>query len=128
MTINTGDKVWSINGEDFIYDSLEELIGALDDDDDLEVGRVVEFGIAHKPAAADFICADAVIYHMQDAAYAEVGDHAPYFPDVSAEEKRELDDFLKAWANKYCAVDFFMIRDTQEYTITVDDVKTNEIE
>ena len=113
-----GQVFWSSDEETFNYDSLDELIAM---DDDLEAGRTVYYGEA-EAIGTNFVDADDVIEDIANRAYAEGGEHAEDFPDVSAEAKKELDDFLIAWQAKYCVPTFYRIRNVKEYTITEADI------
>jgi uncharacterized protein YfdQ (DUF2303 family) len=123
MSVGDGEKCWSLDEEQFNYESLDELIqGIYDLHGSVEPGWVVSFGTAHKPDAADFVDADRVIDDMGDAASDVGGEFAEDFPSVSPEARKELNDFLEAWARKHCEVTFFTVDNVQKYTITQADI------
>lgn len=122
MTVYNGEKCWSHNNEEFNYESLEELIQWLHDDKALEVGRVVYFSIANKPDAGQFVSAESVIDNMASAAWDVGSEYAEDFPDVTPDARKELEEFLEAWARKHCEVNFFTVSGVQEYVITQADI------
>ena len=112
---------WSFDGENFNYDSLRDLIDA--NRDELQVGSVVEFGTKVEYSASRFVPkSDWVFEQMQEQAYDVGGEFSEDFPDVSDEGAAELDALLKAWAEKHVTVNFWTVANTQEYTITAEDL------
>jgi uncharacterized protein YfdQ (DUF2303 family) len=123
MTVSDDEKCWSLDEEQFNYGSLEEAIqGIYDLHGAVEPGHIVWFGTSHKPDAGDFVDADRVIDDMGDAAMDVGGEFAEDFPNVSPEARKELNDFLEAWARKHCEVTFFTVDNVQQYTITQADI------
>lgn len=113
------DTYWSIDGEDFSFDSL---VAAMDCMHPPKVGTVVYFGEASRPDHHTFICADDVIDAMQAQASDVGGEHADDYASVSDAEKKELEDLLHEWQDKHCTADFWSISDSKEYRITQSDI------
>lgn len=111
--------VWSRNGNDFDYESLDDLIN--NEGDDLAVGDVVSFGTAMTPGT-NFVYADDVIEMIGDRAYDIAGEHADDFPSVTDEAKNELASFLAAWQEKHCAPTFWVVGNAEDYTITAEEI------
>lgn len=112
------DECWSADQELFRADSLGELI----DSNDLEVGRVVWVGIKSYPKPSRLCDADDIITMMGERADEIAGEWADNYPDVSADEKAELNTLLSAWIAKCCSPTFFEVHSIKEYTITADDL------
>lgn len=110
---------WSLNGEDFSHDSMQDAIDAATDD--LEPGQVVYFGDAVKPAS-NFVDMDDVIELIGERAYDIGGEHAEGFPDVSKEAAAELASFLEKWQAEHCAPNFWTVRNVQEHVLTAADL------
>lgn len=115
------DYVWSLNDEDFQYDSLDDLLCS---NDDIEAGRVVYRGIRQEQDAGTFTPdADNVIEHMGVNAYDVVGEHAEFWPDPTEAAREELETFLKEWARKHCGpCPFYGVGKTEPYTVTQEDL------
>lgn len=112
-------QCWSLNDEGFSHDSLSEL---LDNYPDLKAGAQVFTGMAVYPALSRLIDSDDVIDQMGDRAYDIAGEYADGYPDVSAEDKAELDALLEGWIKKACPPDFYEVRDVHTYVITEQDI------
>jgi len=112
-------QCWSLNDEGFSHDSLSEL---LDNYPDLKAGARVFTGMAVYPALSRLIDSDDVIDQMSDRAYDIAGEYADGYPDVSAEDKAELDALLEGWIKKACPPDFYEVRDVHTYVITEQDI------
>ncbi len=112
-------QCWSLNDEGFSHDSLSEL---LDNYPDLKAGAQVFTGMAVYPALSRLIDSDDVIDQMGDRAYDIAGEYADGYPDVSTENKAELDALLEGWIKKACPPDFYEVRDVRTYVITEQDI------
>lgn len=114
-------KCWSLDCEDFNYESLGELIDA--HSDLLEVGQVVYYGTLETPSAGEFLNVDSIIEQMGERAWDEYGEYADGYPDLNKDAIKELDEFLIAWGNKYCPPTFHSVENIKEYTLTEDDIQ-----
>lgn len=112
-------QCWSANGEDFIFQSLREL---LDAGADLAPGDVVHVGEADYPDTHQLIDASDVMDQMTDRAWDIAGEYAMDYPDVSNEAKAELESLLSAWITKHCPPTFFVVKNSKEYTLTTADM------
>lgn len=110
--------VWSDDEDIFNFDSLSELI----DSTEPSAGKIVWFGTA-SPVDPQWIDCDYIIDEIGNRASDEYGDIAYHYPDVSADGKKELDDFLRAWQDKHCSTSsFWKVNDSKEYVITEKDL------
>jgi len=112
-------ECWSVNEEGFSYDSLAEL---LDNHPELVAGSRVFVGEAAHPALNRLIDSDDVIDQMSDRADDIAGEYADGYPDVSAEDKAELDTLLAAWIAKSCPPTFYEVKNVRVYIITEQDI------
>jgi hypothetical protein len=112
-------ECWSINEEGFSHDSLAEL---LDNHPELEAGSRVFVGEAAHPALNRLIDSDDVIVQMGDRADDIAGEYADGYPDVSAEDKAELDALLATWIEKACPPTFYEVKNVRAYVITEQDI------
>ena len=121
------DKVYSYNGEVYLYDSIDEL---LDSEYGIETGDIVTIyeavPIYHK--AQDYFRVD-VIGDMQDSAYEETCGFADsWLESVTKEQVQELEDHIKKviseWADKHkLHPNFFTI--TGDRTIKIKKINDN---
>jgi hypothetical protein len=95
-----------------IYDSCEE---------GLQVGTIIYYGHRVQPNRV-FIDADEVIEMIGNAACDNGGDWAWDYPDVSAEQKKELQDFLVKWQEQFTP-EWYEVKNVQEYVVTEEDLK-----
>lgn len=114
--------VWSVDQENFNYDSLGDALAILDGMDELAVGRIVWFGEAEKPNPVKYFDADDLLEEVGNRAYDDGGEHAEDYPDVSDEAKAELGQFLSDWLTKHCQPSFWRVNNPKEYTITEADI------
>jgi hypothetical protein len=112
-------ECWSVNEEGFSHDSLAEL---LDNHPKLVAGSRVFVGEAAHPALNRLIDSDDVIDQMGDRADDIAGEYADGYPDVSAEDKAELDTLLAAWIAKSCPPTFYEVKNVRAYVITEQDI------
>ena len=112
-------ECWSLSDEGFSHDSLGEL---LDNHPDLVAGARVFVGEAAHPALNRLIDSDDVIDQMGDRADDIAGEYAEGYPDVSAEDKAELDTLLAAWIAKSCPPTFYEVKNVRAYIITEQDI------
>lgn len=126
--VDEGDIVWSCNGEDFTHDCKEEAIDsswhwihgkAIHPN----VGDKIYFGIVSTPTVNKLVDADDIIEMLGERAYDIGGEYAEDFPDVSAQERDELNTLLQNWIDSYCKPSFYSVLDIQEYIISEEDMK-----
>ena len=114
-------ECWSANGEDFNYESLEELLD--NEDFDYKAGDIVYKAIAKTPSFKSMVDVDSVIENIGERAYDYCGDYAEYYPEVSKEHKIKLQVFLEQWLSECPAPSFYMVVSDKEYTLTEQDFK-----
>lgn len=95
-----------------VYDSCEEV---------LQVGTIIYYGYRVQPSRV-FIDADEVIEMIGNAACDNGGDWAWDYPDVSVEQKKELQDFLVKWQEQFTP-EWYEVKNVQEYVVTEEDLK-----
>ena len=117
-------ECWSVSDEGFSHDSLAEL---LDNHPELEAGSRVFVGEAAHPALNRLIDSDDVIVQMGDRADDIAGEYADGYPDVSAEDKAELDALLAAWIEKACPPTFYEVKNVRAYVITEQDISGAQV-
>lgn len=113
------DECWSVDGSDFRYQSLDDL---LDSNDQLEVGNEVEHGEKVHRDPGEWVEADDVIENLSCRGGDEGGEWADDYPDIPPAAKLELQDFLEEWARKYAQPGFYSVRNVKKYTITAEDL------
>ena len=116
---------WSQNGETFCAESLGELIW----DYDIQEGCTVYFGESEPFEASNFAsgAADGVIELIGDRALDEAGEFADDYPNVTADARKDLQDFIDQWAEKHCKPDFWIVKNVKEHVVTSDDIKAEEL-
>lgn len=116
----TTDKAiaYSLDGENYRFDDLDELLAELEDDGELVVGKTIHAGTAIHHNASEFFDVDSLTESMQDRAYDEAGEWAEDFPDLPKEQRKELSDLVDAWLDKNVKVNFWTVEDAKEITVT----------
>ena len=110
-------EVWSSNNEDFNFDTLGDLL----EDGEYKPGDTVWVGEAVKPDLGDLIDADDVADQMADRAGDIAGEHADGYPDLSKEDKRELNVLLSDWIARRCPPNFYRVENVRPYVLSGDD-------
>jgi hypothetical protein len=117
------DECWSIDQERYEAGSLSDFISS---HEDLEPGRVIWRGTTERPNNTHLCDANDVIDTLADRAGDFAGEYAEDYPHVSAEARAELDQLLSDWIDKHAEPHFFIVNDTQPYTLTEADFITRE--
>lgn len=126
--VDEGDIVWSCNGEDFTHDCKEEAIDSAwhwiaGKAMHPNVGDKIYFGTVSTPTVNKLVDADDIIEMLGERAYDIGGEYAEDFPDVSAQERDELNTLLQNWIDNYCKPSFYSVLGIQEYIISEEDMK-----
>lgn len=109
------EKCYSADGEQFSLDMQSATYES-------SVGDTIYVGEASQPCASRYVPdADWVIEYMGEQADDDIGEAAEDWPDVSKEAKQELEAFLKDWAVRNCQVNFYRVKNVQEYVLTEGD-------
>lgn len=119
-TQDTLDECWSLDGEHFQYDSIEDLI---DCNDHLGAGDEVYRGEQVYTDPAIWVDADDVIENLSCRASDVAGEYADDYPDISEEAKAELQTLLEEWARKHAQPSFYLVKKVTEYTLTEEDLE-----
>jgi hypothetical protein len=112
-------EYWSVDDEDYEYESLSDL---LDANPEIKSGDTVYVGEAKPPNPHHLVSAMDVVNIMSDRALDIADEHACDYPNVTDEAYEELDRFLHDWVTKNCSPNFFVIKNSQEYKVTIDDI------
>lgn len=121
---DTTHECWSRDNEWFGCTSLGELI---DENDDFEVGQIVFVADAEPADTSGLVDAGDVIEMLGERAYDNYGESAEDWPDVSPEQKKELDDLLQGWIEKNAPARFWSVTNVREYVLTADDLPATQI-
>jgi hypothetical protein len=116
----TGTECWSSDEENFLYDSLGELLDA----EEIEVGQTVYVGEQSDASAYCLVDADDIVEMFNERAYDNFGECAEDWPDVTKEAKAELSTFLAAWIERHSPQKFYRVVNVKKYTVTAEDLKS----
>lgn len=114
----SAEECWSLDGEDYRYDTLGELL----DCNELSAGDVVHVGERAPHDPADWVDAEDVIENLACRGSDVGGEWADNYPEVSKEAKAALQTLLETWAREHAQPNFYGIRNAREYVITAEDV------
>lgn len=107
------EKCWSVDNENFSDDYGTVVDQAISEGYTkiFEGTQVKQSPSYYMPSFAD------ILDDIDQRAYDDGGEYSEGFTDVSEEAKEELDNLLKAWAEKYLTVDFYLVRNISEIKI-----------
>lgn len=118
----SGDIWWSIDEENYNYESLDELLDAeWGQQEHLKEGATVYYGTIKIPSTS-FVDASDIIDVISERAYEEGGEYAEDYPDYSEQDEKDLQEFITQWQARF-SPRFFTIKESKEYTLTAEDVK-----
>jgi len=124
--MTTNEKtVWSVNDEEFSYFELGDL---LNDHPDMAVGDIVYKAIAVKPTISKLVDSSDIFEMICERAY-EIADEwsEDWSYSISKEALGVLDKLLDTWAKEHLPeVDFYSVKDSEPYTLTVNDLELSE--
>ena len=105
-------KRYSINEEDFIFDSVSEVVDDMSNDGEGEpLGRTY-YEMEVKPLKLEsFIDTYRFIDDLQDKLYEEVGEASDMFSTITKDASEELKELLVAWARKHTNLESFWVAD-----------------
>lgn len=113
------DKFYSVDGELFQYESIEDLM-ITEDLESFEVGYEVYEGEAYE-LGCEWVGAEHVIELIGDMWY-DVGGECNDGFEVSYDARHELETFLQQWQEKYAQPPFKGIKNTRPYYLTQEDI------
>ena len=123
---NTDQKeCWSIDGEEFNYGSLGNLLNARCDE--VRPGHKVWRGTAKRPAMADFVDAYSVIEDIAAQANDFGGEYADGYPEVSPEHKAKLQALLEQWLAECPSPRFYQVTNAVPYVLTDSDFTQEQL-
>lgn len=107
------DLCYSRDDEDFSFTELGDLMQDLDNDGELEPGRVY-YEADCTPITHEYIVSEHEITHLlenlDEQVYEEVGEISDCdYTGVSVEAANELRQLVKAWAEKHVALRYWRI-------------------
>lgn len=116
-------KAYSLNDEEFRYDTVGDVMNALEDSDDLIAGAEY-FEVETEPVnLGEYLDADTMLETAEERAYEELGECAEDAFSVTQESAIELDAALKAWSEKHLPKGYWKcVGKSQRLTVTAEDV------
>jgi hypothetical protein len=122
--METLEKFYSTNNEDFRHTDFGDLLAALEDDGALEVGTVYYEADFRRIAVTELVSAPLVLEQMEERLYDLVGECAEdgITPKEGAEQA--LKALLADWAEKHTNLSTFyrVVGKSRELRITADDL------
>lgn len=112
------EPAYSTDGEIFPFESLEEALTYLHDNDYLHAGRTIERGTATRFPPSHYFNVDDIIDRLSNDATDECGEVAEFFPDLDKAEIAELDALVSTWLDLHLRADFFPVTNTETVQIT----------
>ena len=108
------NTVYSLNGENFNFPELSSLSS-----EDLKIGDTIYKGTIAKVKPLELIDHDDILEKMEATAW-DIGEEYSenIVWNVTDEAKKELDEMLEAWINKYIVINFFHVESIKELKIT----------
>lgn len=124
--MSTIKECWSVDGEEFTFDSLGDLLD--NRGDELRPGHKVWRGTAKGPAMADLADANNVIEDIATRAYDFGGEFADGFPEVTPEHKAKLQTLLEQWLAECPSPRFYQVTNAKPYVLSCDDFTQEQLE
>ena len=118
-------ECYSNNGDDFIYDSIAEVVSALLDEVGVRVGEVVSVweGVAVQNPASRYLC--DIAGSMLDRAYEESGAYSDSWGFSSIEREslqQDVSEAVDQWATKHkLHPRFYEVRGVVEHKVRITD-------
>lgn len=121
-------KRYSTNDEDFRYDSVEEVLQALADDDLLHAGQVYYEADCQPLTAQRLLNAAQVLERAYEIGHDMIGEEGwddPFLVNEDAETELQL--LLVAWAAKFVNLSRYseIVGKTRKITVTEADLRAN---
>lgn len=116
-------KAYSLNDEDFRFDTIGEVMNALEDSDDLIIGSEY-LEIETMPVnLVEYLGVDSILERAEECALDDIGEVAEDSFSVTRDAALELDALLKAWAAKHLTGRYWRrVGKSQRLTVTAEDV------
>ena len=108
------EKALSTDGDYWFKEELSSfLVGH-----ELEIGDVFKEGDVCYPVASNYFDIDVILDNASEAAGDECGDFAYGFTNINQDKKLELQKLIHNWVNKNIPIDFFLVEEIVEKTVT----------
>lgn len=122
------EKCYSIDGESFMYTEFSELMSALRDTCDVQVGTPYFEAEFKRVTAEDIVDVDRLIEEWDERLYDICGECAEDGVDASQPAIKELEDFLIKWVDKNTDVHryYTIVGRSRGMCITQEDLDSNE--
>lgn len=119
------EKSYSLNGEDFCFDDLRDVVDKLVDDGVEPLGATYYEADFRRISSADLISSDSIIESVDDQLFDIVGEGVDMCLDLGDEAKKELEDFLANWLNKHASIShlYTIVGKSRRMQITKDDLE-----
>lgn len=118
-------ECWSLDGEEFNYDSLGDLLDARGDE--VRPGHKVWRGTAKHPSMTDLADAERVIEDIGERAHDFGGEYADGYPEVSPEHKAKLQALLEQWLAECPSPRFYQVTNAVPYVLTDSDFTQEQL-
>lgn len=112
------ETVYSLDGENFRFDDINEALAELEVEGDLVDGHMIEAGTPTRHEASEFFRIDDLIDGLRDRAYEEAGEWADDFPDLSKDQRAELESIISNWLDRSIKVTFWTVNGAKPFEIT----------
>ena len=110
------EKCWSLDDEEFHYTDIGEAIDSAEREGQ---GHIYEGEAIKRPASFYVPSVDEILERMGEAGWDDAGEFAEDFgTDVTDDAKLELEQLLKAWADKHVDVHFYTVANTRKVMLS----------
>jgi hypothetical protein len=124
--MNKNEKVFSLNGEDWVED-WSTLIYRLTDEHETEnetnlIGKTYYEGDKVPISMKKLVNINSLIDTMNETAWNIAGEYADDWPGLNDEQKQELEQMIADYLTKANVREFFDVENVKEKTITAEDL------
>lgn len=126
MTVLEGSFVYSVDGEYYNYNTVDEAIScAVNTHENVKVGDLITLsrGTCSRRRPSDYFGfhdAMGIIEQIQCNADDEVGECADDMSFVEKEGIVELETLVQAWANKHMSCSFYAVVNTEDFQVVLE--------
>lgn len=130
MSNQVYEKAYSIDGENFTFDSPDEAMQAMYDDERLIEGAVYYEIDIEDVVLADYLKADRILESANESLHDDIGEAAEYSFNPSREGHDELNALLAVWCEKHLSGErYWRCRGKdRELVVTAEDVANITVE
>ncbi len=101
------------------YESLDELLNG---DYEFSPGYTVYFGNKVDQDGTSYFNIDSMLESLSESAYEECGEFMGTWPDLSDDDKNELDELIKTWLRNTCPMHCYLVENIKPYVLTEADI------